>query len=432
MTLAEILDEVEKFHARFVVEGVHQRVADTLWDVHTYALDAFDVTPRLAVTSPGRRTGKTRKLEVHEVLVRNPVMTSSMSPSVLFRMVDQGPVTVLFDEVDAVFGRREGNEDLRALLNAGFARGGQVHRSEADGRKFVARAFNVFAPVALAAIGALPDTLSDRSIHTRMSRKTSEEQVERFRRRLVRTEAEQIRAMLEDWSTGAIEPLREAWPVIPDALDDRAADAWEPLLAIADMAGHGWDSRARLAAVALDKDRGADDETLGTLLLTHIRDAFDGQERLSTPELLGVLVDNENGPWGRWWGDAVEAGRTKGPASRLARELKAFGIVPTKWRLGEATYRGYEAADFADAWVRYLSPNGVSLSHLPETRHNATTPQETASDLHVPLWRSVGERATVASSGGNGICPNCGAASSASDYPGHANNCPRFYVKEER
>ena len=124
MNLAEILDEIENFHARFIVEGHHQRVADVLWDAHTYVLDAFDVTPRLAVTSPGRRTGKTRKLEVHEVLVRNPIMTSSMSPSVLFRMIDASPATVLFDEVDAVFGRREGNEDLRALLNAGFARGG--------------------------------------------------------------------------------------------------------------------------------------------------------------------------------------------------------------------------------------------------------------------------------------------------------------------
>lgn len=157
MILAEILDELERFHARFVVEGIHQRVADALWDAHTYVLDTFDVTPRLAVTSPGRRTGKTRKLEV---LILNPIMTSSMSPSVLFRMVDAGPATVLFDEVDAVFGRREGNEDLRALMNVGFGRGGQVHRTEAEGRKFVPKAFNVFAPVALAAIGTLPDTLA--------------------------------------------------------------------------------------------------------------------------------------------------------------------------------------------------------------------------------------------------------------------------------
>jgi Protein of unknown function (DUF3631) len=299
-----------------------------LWDAHTWVMDAFDVTPRLAVTSPGRRTGKTRKLEVHEVLVRNPIMTSSMSPSVLFRMIDAGPATVLFDEVDAVFGRREGNEDLRALLNAGFARGGQVHRSEAEGRKFVARAFNVFAPVALAAIGTLPDTLADRSIHTRMSRKTSEEKVERFRRRLVRAEGERIRAGLEAWAATAVDPLREAWPPIPDALDDRAADAWEPLLAIADMAGHGWDGPARLAAVSLDSDRGVDDETTGTLLLVHVKDAFGDRNRLTTAELLEELVGREDGPWGRWWGDAVEAGRTKGPASRLARELKPFGIVP--------------------------------------------------------------------------------------------------------
>ena len=399
MNLAEILDEIETFHARFIVEGHHQRVADVLWDAHTYVLDAFDVTPRLAVTSPGRRTGKTRKLEVHEVLVRNPIMTSSMSPSVLFRMIDASPATVLFDEVDAVFGRREGNEDLRALLNAGFARGGQVHRSEVEGRKFVPKSFNVFAPVALAAIGALPDTLADRSIHTRMSRKTSDEKVERFRRRLVRADGERIRGMLEEWAPTAIEGLREAWPVIPDALDDRAADAWEPLLAIADAAGHGWGGRARLAAVALDDDRGTDDETTGTLLLAHVREIFGDRDRLTTADLLAELIAREDGPWAHWWGDAVEAGRTKGPASRLARELKPFGIVPTKWRVGEVTVRGYEASQFADAWARYLSPIGSAHPLALNERHNATTPQETPSDLHVPLWRSVGERPRVASSG---------------------------------
>ena len=427
MTLAEILDELERFHARFVVEGIHQRVADVLWDAHTWTLDAFDVTPRLAITSPGRRTGKTRKLEVHEVLVRDPIMTSSMSPSVLFRMIDAGPATVLFDEVDAVFGRREGNEDLRALLNAGFARGGQVHRSEAEGRKFVAKAFNVFAPVALAAIGALPDTLADRSIHTRMSRKTSEEKVERFRRRLVRADGERIRGLLEDWASTAIDQLREAWPAIPNELDDRTADAWEPLLAIADAAGHGWDGRARLAAVALDADRGTDDETTGTLLLAHVRDVFGDRDRLTTADLLEALVGREDGPWGRWWGDAVEAGRTKGPASKLARELKPFGIVPKVLPGGAA--RGYEADMFADAWVRYLSPNGSVPASLPEQRNDVTRNPNMASDQRVTLLRPPGREGESYVSVQN-RCPECGAASADPAYIGHANGCSRFYSKE--
>lgn len=123
--LVLILDMLETFLKRFVVTGAHQLAAATLWVAHTYTLDAFDVTPRLAITSPGRRTGKTRFLEVLGMLVRNPMMTSSVSPSVLFRTIDAGPTTVLFDEVDAVFGRRDGNEDLRALLNAGSSEAGR-------------------------------------------------------------------------------------------------------------------------------------------------------------------------------------------------------------------------------------------------------------------------------------------------------------------
>jgi hypothetical protein len=209
---------------------------------------------------------------------------------------------VLFDEVDTIFGRREGNEDLRALLNAGFTRGGQVHRSEAEAKKYVLRSFDVFAPKALAAIGKLPDTVADRCVHIRMKRKTAAEPVERFRRRVVRAEAEHLRAELEAWAAGAAQQLAGAWPVLPEDLDDRAADAWEPLLAIADAARHGWDSRARSAALALAEDKDSE-ESIGGLLLHHIRESMNGHERMSTVELLAVLVEREDGPWGRWWGE---------------------------------------------------------------------------------------------------------------------------------
>lgn len=394
--LAEILDELDRFVRRYVVVSTVQAVAFVLWIAHTYVIDAFGVTPYLAFTSPGRRTGKTRALEVARVLVHNPIMTASISPSALFRVINAGSVTVLFDEVDTVFGRRDGNEDLRALLNAGFSDGGVVYRSEAEGRKFVQRAFNVFAPKALAGIGTFPDTVADRCIHCRMKRRTTDEPVERFRRRVVEIEAVPIREALEAWAaSGVIERLREAWPVIPDDLDDRAADAWEPLLAIADEAAHGWDCRARHAALELAKDRGSDEESAGTLLLAHVRDAFGDRAHVTTAELLEELVSREDGPWGRWWGDAVEGGRLKGPASRLARELKPFGIVPKVLRVGTSTQRGYEREMFTDAWSRYLS----SVSVPPEQTQHETRNPETAADLDVALLRPAGETPDVTSNG---------------------------------
>lgn len=249
-----------------------------------------------------------------------------------------------------------------------------------------------------------------------MKRRTAEEKVDRFRRRLVRGDADRIRGLLGAWAPTALDRLREAWPVLPEDLDDRAADSWEPLLAIAEAAGRGWDNRARAAALSLAKDRGADDESVGTLLLAHVRDAFRDRDRVTTSDLLEELVQREDGPWARWWGDAVEAGRTKGPASKLARELKPFGIVPKVLRTPTGTPRGYERDMFADSWARYLSPNG-SLSHPEQTQH-ATRNEDWASDQQVSLLR-VGEgESKVATSISTG-CPECGGTF------GHMIRCPR-------
>jgi hypothetical protein len=418
--LTEILDDVERFVARYVVLSHHQLVAIVLWVALTYAVESAEVAAYLAITSPERRTGKTRLLEVLGVVVHDPIVTTNITPSALFRAVDASSVTVLFDEADTVFGRRDGNEDLRALLNAGFARGGQVHRSEAEGKKYVLRSFNVFGPKALAAIGALPDTISDRSIHIRMKRKTPDESVERFRRRLVRDEAERLRSELAGWAVGAIQGLAAAWPALPNDLDDRAADAWEPLLAIADEARHGWDSRARAAALALAEDKETE-ETARVLLLGHLRDIFGDRDRMTTVGLLGELVDREDGPWGKWWGDAVEVGRTKGPASRLAKLLKGFGIKPKKMREGEETFRGYERSDFVEAWSRYLPP-----IHPPENTEHGTRNTETPSEQSVPLFHLAGGVAQSSVPLGNpgmngGSCPECGQKW----FQGHAENCLR-------
>jgi Protein of unknown function (DUF3631) len=80
-------------------------------------------------------------------------------------------------------------------------------------------------------------------------RRTREERVERFRRRDVAPAAEELLDRLTDWLEPQIEELRRARPELPDELDDRAQDIWEPLLAIADLAGGDWPTRlvARVA-----------------------------------------------------------------------------------------------------------------------------------------------------------------------------------------
>src|SRR5207249_2936532 len=129
-------------------------------------------------------------------------------------------------------------EDLRALLNAGYRRGAEVLRCEAAGRTQVVKRYPAFGAKAFASIGKLPDTIDDRSIRIPLRRRTTREPVTRFRLREARREAEPITMMLATWAMDGIFGMHEARPEIPESLleNDRLADAWEPLFAIADEA----------------------------------------------------------------------------------------------------------------------------------------------------------------------------------------------------
>src|SRR5262249_52619098 len=150
--------------------------------------------------------------------------------------------------------------------------------------------------------------------------------------------------------------LREREPAIPAELDDRAADAWEPLLAIADAGGGPWSSLARQAALALAGAR-PDEGSLGLRLLADIREVFAARatDPLSTEDLLRALIEIETAPWPAYWGHRIEQGDIRGPASRLARLLKPYRVEPRKMRAGSDAIRGYQLADFTDLFDRYLA-----------------------------------------------------------------------------
>jgi len=121
---ALLLDDVMRFVRRFVVLSSEQLVAIALWVVHTHAIDAADATPYLNITSAEKRSGKTRLLEVLELVVARPWRTGRTSAAALVRKIDGDKSTLLLDESDAAFkGRREYGEALRGILNDGHRRG---------------------------------------------------------------------------------------------------------------------------------------------------------------------------------------------------------------------------------------------------------------------------------------------------------------------
>jgi hypothetical protein len=351
--LAPLLDDVSTFVRRYVVLSSQQADAIALWDAHTHAFAGAETTPYLSVRSPEKRSGKTRLLEVQENLVPDPLKTENISVAALVHSVNKG-ATLLLDEVDSVFGKGKASETqemLRGILNSGYRMGGSYVRMTGQGTAQEVRQFKTFGPKMLAGIGSLPGTTDDRSIILTLNRKAPHEKVERFRFRVAREQAAPLYKALARWATEAVGSLRDARPDIPTELDDRAADSWEPLLAIADMAGGDWPKRARDAALALSASEAREDDSIGVRLLGDIRTAFDEAhaDRLSTTDILKYLNAMEESPWGGF-GDNGMTGRD------LARHIKRYGISRKQMRIEEISQKGYEKRWFLDAWTRYCPP----------------------------------------------------------------------------
>lgn len=352
--LDELLCAVENLVTRHVILPSPSVVAIVLWVAHAHAFDAFEQTPYLAASSPEKRCGKTRLLEVLEGIVPRPWRAAGVSPAVLFRKIARDRSTLLLDEIDAIFRKpSDTTEALRSLLNAGNRRGSVVSRADGKGERLVD--FDVFCPKVLAGIGALPDTIADRAIPVRLARRKKSEAVTAFRLRYFTPQAQPLREAMEAWGRRAVEALRCAEPSVPEQLHDRAADAWEPLLAIADLAGGDWPKRARAAALALHEIEPSADGVGGTLLRA-IAEIFAARgPRLLTRDLLAALVEREHEPWGSWWGVGIDKGDIRGPGYRLAKLLRPYGIGSKSIRVGDERAQGFERSDFDDVFSRYVN-----------------------------------------------------------------------------
>ncbi|MGO9354121.1 MAG: DUF3631 domain-containing protein, partial [Mycobacterium sp.] len=345
---AELLDELLSTIKKYVVLDDHAATASTLWIAATHALPAFECAPRLVFTSPEKRCGKTRVLDIIAGVSHDPLATSDATVAAIFRSIgDTHPPTLIIDEADAIFGSKkvaEQNEDLRKLLNAGHQRGRPAIRCV--GPLQVPTKFPVFAMAALAGIGSMPDTITDRAVNITMRRRARGEKVSQFRSRRDAPTLEVIRERLSKWAANHIEGLSAAVPELP--VEDRAADTWEPLIAVADAAGGHWPDTARAACKVLvaAADSADEDRSLAVKLLVDIHQVFTekGRSFLTSAELVAELRGIEESPW-----DDFDLN-----ARKLAHRLRQFGIRPGR---GERnTVRGYALETFADAFSRYIRP----------------------------------------------------------------------------
>jgi Protein of unknown function (DUF3631) len=380
------LDAVERFLSDFVVyPSEHARVAHVLWIAHAHAVDKWESTPRIAFLSPEPGSGKTRALEVTELLVPRPVLAVNCTSAFLFRRVADpaGLPTILFDEIDTVFGPRakSENEDVRGLLNAGHRKGAVAGRCVVKGKRIETEELPAYSAVALAGLNDLPDTLMSRSVVIRMRRRAPDEPVQPFRRRECEPEAIRLRVALATFARMIPEGV---WPELPAGITDRNADVWEALIAVADAAGGDWPRRARVSAVTHVTAAMGGVPSLGIRLLADLRTVFGEAEHMLTISILEQLNGIEDAPWGDIRGKPLDA-------RGLSRRLGKYGIERHTVRIGVVVGKGYSRGDLADAWKRYLDPNVTDLDDRPIQREKREEDDvlPVAIDLAVPRIEAV-------------------------------------------
>jgi len=359
---AALLTAITATIKRFIICEPHTAQAVALWVAMTWFIDVVQVAPLAVITAPEKRCGKSMLLFLIGRLVPRPLMSSSISPSALFRSIDAWQPTLLIDEVDACL---KDNEELRGLINCGHTRD-SAFTIRCVGDDHTPKRFNVWGAKALSGIGHVADTLMDRSIILELRRKLSHESVERIRHAEAGLFSE-LCSKLARFAEDNSEQVRLARPSLPPSLNDRAQDNWEPLLAIATVAGGEW---FKIGTAAALKISGGESLALsiGTELLSDIQEIFEHKQvdRISTAELIKELIVDDEKPWATF-----NKGLPIKPR-QIAHKLKGYGIQSKTIRIGIATAKGFEKEQFAEAFSRY-----IPIPLLPNVTTSQTAPQAT-------------------------------------------------------
>jgi putative DNA primase/helicase len=368
---AELLEKCSNKIRKHVVLQEHQLVASILWGAHAWTYD-YGVpvhSPLLVATSPEPDSGKsTLTGVVCRVCPRFLSNIVEISGPALFRTVDSNKPTIGLTETDDLFQRKS---DLRSVVNAGWTRGAKVPRTVSIDGVRVTVYFDCFTPKAIDLLGRnLPPATRSRGIELRMRPKRPDEQVEEFHH-VDDPELAVLRRKFARWAADNAAALKEAKPIIPAGLNNRAAANWKLLLAIAELAGGPWPERAREAAERLTRSRRRLSD--GVQLLAAFADMFAaGRTEITSADVAAELPKDPTSIW-------VEYNRG-GPVTQrqIAHLLDDYDIHPVSLHpTGRKDFarQGYKVEQFLDAFARYLPAHPI-IQSLPTRLKRQSLPTE--------------------------------------------------------
>lgn len=354
----DLANEIRTLVSSYCILPRGADIAITLWCLSSYSINNFRIYPKLCLSSPEKRCGKTTTLEVIGAVVDRGLVAANMTSAVLFRISDMYAPSLLIDEADSFI---HGDEALRGIINSGHTKSSAfVWRVEGDSNERKPVKFSTFVPMCIAMIKTPPDTIVDRSIMAHLRRKMPGETVKRLPIEL-KSECTEIRRRCKRWAEDHARELRNSNPVVPQLSNERAMDNWGPLLSVADELGGDWPGHARAAMLTMESVEDDDTDAIGPAILADIKKILGNRkgDRIKSSELVDQLVDMEERPWCEW-----KRGKPMTTTS-LARLLKPYKIKSRDIRDGTVA-RGYLLKDFEDSFSRYLD------TPLPQT---ATTLQ---------------------------------------------------------
>ena len=325
-----------------------------LWIAASHGVPAWNAAPRLVIKAPEKRCGKSRLLDLIEALCHRPIMTTNASPSAVYRSIGQDPTdppTLLIDEADAIFGP-EGRPSTKTCAGcstpATNAAGPRCAGTPAAASSTRSRP-SPWSPSPASATCPTPSKTAPSSSPCAAAPPTN------------RSSPTGPAAMVQPCTSSAAgspagsaascDQLADAAPAMP--VEDRAADTWEPLVAIADAAGGHWPDHRPRRRARPDRRRPGRRPTCRSRvrLLIDCRTAFGDADGLPTATLLDRLRADDEAPWATLGKAGLTAARPRHACSR------EFGITSAnrRWPDGSQT-KGYLADDFADSWRRYCPP----------------------------------------------------------------------------
>jgi putative DNA primase/helicase len=359
----QLLDDITSTILRFIVLDKHQAQASALWVSASWFIDAIDCAPIALINAPEKACGKSQLLSVFGFLTPRPLQASGITPSALYRVVEKYKPTLLIDEIETVL---KDNDELRGLLNAGHTRNSAyVIRCVGDDHE--PKRFTVWGMKAIAGINAikLAETVTSRAIVFELRKKTKAESVERLNHAeddLFSNLTSKLARFADDYT----DQVKDVRPTLPDALGDRDQNNWEALLKVASVAGESWLQTANEIALVM---AGAALNTQSTAneLLADIQTLFESKQviKISLVELINGLCEDTEASWATY-----NRGKPLSPR-QLSTKLKDYGITSKTIRTNSyETAKGFDVAQFADAFTRYLTPS-VNLDNLSNNQLKA-------------------------------------------------------------